>query len=481
MTSEAYPEDLLTPRQLEVLELVSKGLTNREIADVLGIALGTAKAHVAAVLSALDVSNRTEAIGLLRERAADGTDVEPDGSPRHGFGERPALAVLPFDSLGGERDEPLADGLVEDLTTALAAWRWFPVIARNSAFAFRGPGVDVRKVSRELGARYVLAGSVRRDGRKLRVHVTLLDGPTGHHHWARRYDRIYADLFSVMDEMVLDIVRVLEPALAQIERLRALRRPPDDLSAWDSFQRGLHLLWRQRPDDPEEAGKLFRQALDASPENAAAWAALGMSQIMWAVWGRCDDPFGALRDAEASARRAIACDPMDASGHLTLGATVAMQRRDDECFEVLERALELNPSYALAHFALGLARLRPGRQREAIEHLEWALRLSPLDPLRHHFHGGLAAAHLWLEDYERALHHGRTSVAAQPSEAISYLPGVAAALGYLDRVDEARAVRDQVLAASPDFSLAPSRLLAHDELVDRVAEGFRRFGWDVPG
>ncbi len=478
MTPEHQPEDLLTPRQLEVLELVSKGLTNREIADVLGIAMGTAKAHVAAVLGALEVSNRTEAIGLLRDSEAGGRGAE---EPRHGFLERPALAVLPFDCMGNEDDTPIADGLVEDLTTALSAWRWFPVISRNSTFTFKGTGVDVRKVSRELGARYVLEGSLRREGNRLRVNVKLLDGPSGHHHWAGRYDRTFDDLFAVLDEMVGDIVRVLEPALSQVERLRALRKPPENLTAWEIFQRGLHVLWRQKVEDPRVAGALFRQALEAAPENSAAWAALGMSQLMWAIWGEGANPFEELAAAEKSGARGVACDPMDATAHLTLGAALGIQRRLEEAAVPTQQAVDLNPSYALARFARGIGHLQPGYEHEGIEQLEMAIRLSPLDPMRHHFHGVLAAAHLWVGEHERALEHARTSMAAQPSEALSYAPTLASALGYLGQLEEARAVRDEILAAAPDFSLAASRFLAADGLVDAVGEGLRRFGWEVPG
>ena len=238
MASPSHPADLLTPRQLEVLELVSKGLTNREIADVLGIAPGTAKNHVAAVLEALDVTNRTEAIGLVRELDAAAPGAGPaseatSGVP--GFGNRPALVILPFDDLGAAEDAHVADGLVEDLTTAMAAWRWFPVISRNSAFSYKGSGVDVREISRELGARYVLEGSVRRSGQRLRVQVQLIDGGSGHHLFARKYERTFDDLFAVQDEIVASIVSTLEPALSQVERLRAMRQPRESLTAWEWF------------------------------------------------------------------------------------------------------------------------------------------------------------------------------------------------------------------------------------------------------
>jgi adenylate cyclase len=477
MDETRTPGGLLTPRQLEVLELVAKGLTNAEIAQVLGIAPGTAKNHVAAVLEALDVSNRTEAVGILRELAAHDQDAEASHAVP-GFGQRPTLALLPLDNLGPPEDDYIADGLVEDLTTALAAWRWFPVIARNSTFAYKGPGVDVREVSRELGARYVVEGSARRSGDRLRVHVQLIDGESGEHHWAQRYDRTIGDLFAVQDEIVADIVSALEPALAQIERMRAMRQPAQDLDAWAWLQRGLHRLWRQQVGDPIAAEALLRRATLAAPDAAAAWAALSYCECVWATWGECDDPLRWLAKGETSARRAIELDPMDFAGYLGLGASLGLRGKLTEAASELERATELNPSCAQAWFGLGALALQPGQQEQAILHCEKAIRLSPRDPMLHHFHGVRAGALLWLQDYGSALLAAQASVAVEPSAAFSFRPLLAACLGHLGRHEEARAVRDEILALSPGFDLGPSRALAHGELVDRVAEGFRCFGWD---
>lgn len=475
-SSGPRPEDLLTTRQLEVLELLSKGLTNSEIAQVLGIAAGTAKNHVAAVLESLDVSNRTEAAGLLRElEESDEAGAAPRAIP--GFGQRPALAVLPLDNLGPPEDDYIADGLVEDLTTALAAWRWFPVIARNSAFAYKGARFDVRDVSRELGARYVLEGSARRAGKQLRVHVQLIDGASGEHHWAQRYDRTFDDLFDVQDEIVRDIVGVLEPALAQIERVRARRQRPEDLDAWGWLQRGLDRLWRLQPGDPYEAAQLFERAIEAEPDGAAAWSALAMAQCIWATWAECDDPGKWLTNSEASARRAIDLDPMDFAAHLGLGSSVGLQLRLPEAAVAFERAADLNPSSAQAWFGLGAISLTPGEQKEAAVHCERALRLSPRDPMRHYFYGVLAAAELWLGNYEEATRAGKASIECEPSLAFSFRPVVAAALGHLGRIDEGQLYLDRILAIDPNFNLTASRTLGHPDLVDLAAEGLRLVGW----
>lgn len=472
------PEELLTPRQLEVLELLSKGLTNAEIAGVLGIAPATAKNHVAAVLETLDVTNRTEAAGLLRERereAASGPD--PEAVP--GFGRRPALAVLPLDNLGPPEDDYIADGLVEDLTTALAAWRWFPVIARNSTFVYKGTRFDVRQVGRELGARYVLEGSARRAGNRLRVHVQLIESATGHHLFARRYDRTFEDLFAVQDEIVTDIVGVLEPALAHIERVHARRKRAEDLDAWGWLQRGLDRLWRLRLGDPLAAVALLRRAIEAEPEGAAAWAALAMAQNVWATWAECDAPARWLADAEASGRRAIELDPMDFAGHLGLGGALGLTGRFSEAIATLERGADLNPSSAQIGFGLGALALASARPQDAAHFCAQAIRLSPRDPMLHYFHGVRGGALLWLGDDEGAAASARASVECEPSRAFSFRPLLAAALGHLGRIEEARSVRDEILALDPAFDLAPSRALGHAELVDRVAEGLRRIGWAI--
>jgi adenylate cyclase len=308
--------------------------------------------------------------------------------------------------------------------------------------------------------------------------VQLIDGASGEHHWAKRYDHTFDDLFAVQDEIVRDIVGSLEPALSQIERMRALSRRMEDLGAWEWLQRGLHRLWQQQIRDPIEAEPLLQRAVEAAPDAASCWSALSQCQSMWATQGECDDPLRWLGDAEESARRSIELDPMDYAGHVGLGASLGLRGKTTEAEVALERATYLNPSCAQAWFGLGALSLQPGRQAEAAAYCEKALCLSPRDPMRHYFHGVRAAALLWLEDYGSALVSAEESVASEPSVAFSFRPLLVATLGHLGRVEEARAIRDEILAVVPDFDLAPSRQLAHGELVDRVAEGFRRIGWE---
>lgn len=501
-TPQTSGAPLLTPRQLQVLELMAKGLTNREIAGVLGIAPGTAKVHVSAVLEALDVTNRTEAAVALRELGLEEDDADAAQEPRGddavpGFGGRPALAVLPFDPMGAGTDPALADGLVEDLITRLAAWRWFPVIARNSTFTYRGQAVDVARVAREMGARYVVEGSVRQSGDRLRVTVQLLDGSTGHHVFAERFDRRMEDVFDVQDEIVDAVLGALAPALLRVEGMRALRKPAANLSAWDAFQRGVTLLRLQDPGQADEARTFLDAAVAADPDFAAAHGELAFAHVaaaLYAVGATQGAPVGgagmqealarAAQHAERAARaagRAVAADPHDATAQLAAAAVAAMQQRVDDAEAALLRALERDPSSATGSWMLGNVRLGRGAADGAMPLYRRALRLSPRDPLLHHFQGALAAACLAAGRDAEALEAARESVAAQPAQGISYEPLVVAALVRLGRTDEAREVAARLRALRPDFNLGLARQIAPGPLVEAIREALADAGWAVPG
>jgi len=473
------PAPRLTERQLEVLELVSKGLTNAEIARVLGIARATAKNHVSAVLQALDVSNRTEAVGLLDSLTR--REAPQEGSIP-GFGRRPAIAVLPFDDFGGGPDQrAFADGLVEDLITRLARWRWFPVIARNSSFAFRerGETVDIAKVGRALGARYVLEGSSRRSEDRVRVTAQLIDAETAQHAWAERYDRGVKDVFAIQDEIVEAIFAALAPALAQVERLRAARIPAPDLGAWECVQRGLHHYYRLARDEIEQGRALFARALELDPGCAPAHSAIAWSHMADAMLGHGGNPLESIGSALTAARRAVALDPEDAAAHTALGGSLALLRQGEEARVALDRALALDPSSALASFSYGLSTLSLDTAGESLRYFQRALRLSPRDPLAHDFEGAIATAFHLAGRHEEAIAMTRRSMASQREAGFSYEPVIAASLARLGRVDEARAAIAQLLTRFPNPSLEPARIFAADEVIDHLQEGLRLAGLEV--
>ena len=485
---------LLTPRQIEVLELMAKGLTNREIAGVLGIAANTVKVHVAAVIAALDVTNRTEAAVALR--GLDGPVDDATEAEVPGFGTRPAIAVLPFDTFGTDPADALfADGLVDDLTTALACWRWFPVIARNTAFALRGKPIVVPEVSRELGARYVVEGSARRSGDRVRINVQLIDGTDGHHVFAEKLDRRLDDLLRVQDEIVEAIVGVLAPALLRIEGLRALRKPAHALDTWELFQRGMMLLNEMGPASVAAACEHFERAVEREPTFAPAYAGRALAEYGIGVFelgatqlGRASETDLAaaveraaarFQAAAAAGRRAVELDPDDAGAHLGLGVGLAMVGELAAARSSLGRALDLNPSSALACFALANLLATTDDWRDAIPLHERALRLSPRDPMRYAFEGGLAGALLRAGRHAEALAHARRSVELQPEIGLSFRPLIAAALAFLGQDDEARAEVEALRALRPDWNLQLARSLGAPEVVDRLVEGLRRAGWDL--
>jgi adenylate cyclase len=477
MASGAAPQ--LTPRQLEVLELIAKGLTNADIARVLGIARATAKNHVSAVLQALDVANRTEAVGLIEQLNV--RDVGEEASVP-GFGRRPAIAVLPFDDFGGgEEQRHFADGLVEDLITRLSSWRWFPVIARNSTFAYREDkrAVDVVQLGRELGARYVIEGSSRRAGDRVRVTAQLIDAESGNHVWAERYDRAVADVFAIQDEIVETIVAALAPTLAHVERLRAARLPAPDLGAWECLQRGLHHYYRFLESEIRDSRALFERALQLDPTFAPAFTAIAMSHTTDAMLGYGGDPAASIRLALDAARKAVALDPVDAAALTVLGGLLGLLRQPEECLLTLERALELDPSSALASFAYGLSVLSLENAETALACFRRALRLSPRDPMRHDFEGTIAMACHLAGRHEEAIAMARQSMASGGDAGFSYEPLIAASLARLGRDEEARAAAAELHARFPEATLDPVRVFAADEVVDYLIESLRLAGLEI--
>jgi adenylate cyclase len=446
---------LLTSRQLEVLELMAKGLTNREIGRVLGISPGTAKLHVSAVIEALDVTNRTEAATRLHELGLGTGRGETRGEfTVAGFGTRPAVAVLPFDSFSSDPEQEfLADGIVEDLISRLACWRWLPVIARNSTFAYKGKSADVREVSRALGARHVVEGSVRPIGERLRVSVQLLDGESGEHVWANRYDCELAEVPTLADEIVDTIVASLEPAIIRIQGLRTVSRRPENLAAWECLQRGFVRLMDGTWEGVLASGPLFERALELDPRMARACASLAMFEIHTILHQRAADPAQAEERALVWARRAVELDPAEPFAHVSLGWALAFAGRTDEAIDAHERALELNPSSAWAHWAKGVALCAGGRRRldEGIAALEKGLRLSPHDPFAPFITAQLGGALLTrgsLEEAREVLERGQRAAPELP-HGYPVLAALHVARGDLD---EARACLARMTEVDPGYS-----------------------------
>ncbi len=402
-------------------------------------------------------------------------------APVPGFGGRPAIAVLPFDNLSGDPEQAFfADGLSEDILTRLAKGRWLPVIARSSSFAFKGRSIDAKEAGRLLGARYVLEGSVRRAGNRVRVTGQLIDAISGHQIWADRYDRVLEDLFAIQDELTDGITGALGGALGRAEVERVRTKAPSNLSAWELFQRGVWHQQRLTREEFEVAEPLFRRATELDPTLAAAHSALAWQRMMSALFLWTDKPAQAFADSMTSASAALAADPMEAFAYAVMGNVMTFSHRHDEALSHCRKGIELNPSHAASYYVLAATHLFRGEVQEMILAAETAVRLSPHDVTLHISLGMLSAGHYLQRDYERALELARLTVERGPA----YPSGwrlLTIALGQLGRVAEARAALARMLEFMPQFvseTAARATLPFRDEAVfQHYIEGLRKAGW----
>ena len=281
--------------------------------------------------------------------------------------DKPSIAVLPFQNISGDPEqEVFADGMVEDITTALSKLRWFFVIARNSTFTYKGRAVDVKQVGRELGVRYVLEGSVRKGGNRLRITAQLVEAETGNHVWAERYDRDLADIFAVQDEITERVVAAIEPELYAAENVRSQRKPPESLDAWECVIRALSLRSaRGRREANIEAEALCRRAIAIAPGYGQAHSLLAWALLRRTIWS--GDLRTVMPEITAEAQTALALDDRDPWAHLVQGLLLNRLRRFDDAVRALRRALELNPNFALAHALLALVLAFQGAYHEAID------------------------------------------------------------------------------------------------------------------
>jgi adenylate cyclase len=296
-----------------------------------------------------------------------------------GLPDKPSIAVLPFVNMSADPDqEYFADGISEDIITGLSKLRWFFVIARNSTFAYKGKAPDVRQVARDLGVRYVLEGSVRKAGDRLRVSGQLIDATTGGHVWAEKYDRPVADIFAVQDEITASVVAAIEPQLYAAETLRFQSKPTESLDAWGCVIRAMPYIWTWESQGDDTGLKLLLRAIEIDPNYARAHSLLAFIRGSRLNLGGPDQESGIVT-AQATARRAIELDVEDPWAHLATAYIHMMSRHFAPSAEEFGEALTRNPNFALAHLFLGSAYAYAGMIDDAFRHLEIATRLSPRD------------------------------------------------------------------------------------------------------
>jgi adenylate cyclase len=399
----------------------------------------------------------------VRPVASAGDPIDaPESKPAW---EGPAVAVLPFEVLGDAEDRWFADGLADDLIAALGAWGWFPVIARQSSFSYRGTPTPAQRIARELGAGYLVEGTFRRAAGRLRVKVRLVDGGSGRQLWTGGCERPVGHLFEMQDELLLEIGGQLETELARQERDRAaVVGRAGDLDAYLALQRGLWHHSRNTPADSAEARRLFSEAIAIDPQYALAWGALARATAVAAENGWRNAPRrSGFAEAFDFARQAVLLDGRSAESWYSLGeAHLLAEVGWDECLAAFERALSCNPSHVGARARLATPLACTGRPAEAVREAELALRLSPRDPRTFIWLSGLSVSRYLLGDYEEAAAAARRSLALRPNWAPIHHP-LAASLARLGRRSEAAEVFGRLVRLEPDAI----------ERMEHFARGFR--------
>lgn len=409
---------------------------------------------------------------------AEGEAVEAHAATTvPGFGGRAAIAVLPFEHRGGDATHAvLADGIAEDLIARLSAFRVFPVISRSSTFTYQGKRVDARQVSRELGARYVVEGSVQHVAGRVRVGVQLIDGTHGIQVSADRFDRELGDVLTLQDDLVHAVVNSIEPALARAERQRAQRKAVPQLDAWESFQRGRWLVFGFRSDaDVREALRLFQRARELDPAFATAVAFESIARMVLVAFLWDEQPPESSRAALRAAEECLALAEDDPWGHTALGYACGLVGDHVREIPAFERALELNPSLTFAYEGLAGA-LTAEHPDEAVRIAEKAIRLSPRDPQMHFLVHRVAIAHLIAGRFAEAAARDEESLRLRADQPHIYRT-LAAAYGYLGRKDEALAALAKMRSLAPQFTVDRFRRANSPVIVDRCLEGWRLAGW----
>lgn len=397
--------------------------------------------------------NINRPVHVYRWNPAQDVSSRPGESAKHGS-EKPSIAVLALTNMSNDPEQDfLGDGITEDLITALSKIRSFKVISRESTFSYKGSAIDVRQVAKELDVRFVLEGSVRKAGNRVRVTVQLIDAETGHHVWAERYDREMEDIFDLQDEMVRIIASALEPELSAFERERAANKSPDNLDAWELYQRALWNMWTFDTENIHTALDLFKRSSAADPKFAPAHAYYAYCCYQFVILGIAEDPDALLQEGLREAKVALKCDDKDAISYFAIGRIHMMLGDHDASIASLRKSIELNPCFAQAYHGLGFALSLAGELEESGHTTKQAVEMSPRDPMLWAFTVVHALNHILGEEYEEALKWANHTL--QIPRASGYWPHAvkASALGNLGRVDEAKQSLALALDAIPDLSI----------------------------
>jgi TolB-like protein len=393
-------------------------------------------------------------IGQLREETESASDGADDSSQQTlALPDKPSIAILPFANLSSDPEQDyFADGVVDDITTALSRFKSVFVIARNSSFTYKGRAVDLKQVGREVGVRYVLEGSVRKAADKVRITCQLIDATTGMHLWADRYEGGLGDIFALQDEITVNVIAAITPKLLQVE-IDLVARRPNDLSAHDHYLRAHPHYYSMTRDGVAEAVRLLNRALEIDPRYSAAASLAILCHTLNLLQGWSVDPAFDAKEATRLSQLVLSIDENDPETLACVGWAKAFISQDAvSAAEMVDRAVALNPNSAIAWSYRGFVYMYAGISDEALRSYEHTLRLSPLDPMRYFIIAMIGLAYLGLGRFDEAVMEARKSIGQHPD----FMPAhccLASALAHLERKEEAAEVLQRVRRLRPDFRI----------------------------
>jgi adenylate cyclase len=423
------------------------------------------------------LKNIARPVRAFAVRAGASSALSDRLSPAPPLPDKPSIAVLPFENMSGDPEqEYFADGMVEDIITALSRFHWLFVIARNSSFTFKGKAVDVKEVGRRLGVRYVLEGSVRKAAGKVRISGQLIDAITGAHIWADRFERDLTDVFALQDEVTVAVVSAIQPKLLQTEIELAARRRPESLTAYDFYLRAMSHFYLTSRESLTEAIRLAHRALELDPRFGLVAALAGVLHTNNVVLGYADDPQFDRQEAIRLMRLALSLDDGDPDtlARAALISSFMVGDRESE-IEMADRAVALNPNSHVAWICRGWVHRNAGLQEEAIRSFERAIRASPVDPLLHRLYTGMGMALIELGRFEEAIVAGKKALRQNSSfSAVNVV--LASAFAHLGRDAEAREAAARVLELDPTFTISARMGRRRETHAKLEIEGLRKAG-----
>ena len=444
-------DEALSSRELEIAQAYSSGETYQQIADRLFLAPSTVRTHLSTVYRKLGVSSKLQLHRYFEDRLQSDNVEDTLATP---LPDKPSIAVLAFENMSQDpQQEHFSDGMSEDIITALSRSPWLFIIARNTTFTYKGENVDVKRVARELGVRYVLEGSVRTAGNRIRVTAQLIDGISGGHVWSERYDGDLADVFDLQDEITRNVVASIQTSVQLTAGTRIERSSRPDLTVWELTMQAWSLLYDFSPQSYATAEDLLNRALQRDPNSAEATLLLSLIYHHNALMGFSDDFLATTKRANELGRQATRLDDRNEYAHWAFGISCWGLNKHEESIAALERAVELNPNCSLAYGSLGTVLNLVGRHEEAIANQQIAIRSNPRDPSIFFRFSGIAFAHYLAGRFDEAVLWANKSIHRRARWYFSHFV-LAASHCSAGRPDEAKMAIDNCRTALPSARVA---------------------------